>query len=312
MIQSGHTALSQKWKYLPSAVSCRTLRDTMAMLSEFVPMGSMSKAVVENRHRPSVAKSVGLFFAALLAIWFCFLLGPLSLLLPVIGVVALVYFLRYRRLTFAMLLVLATPLTMSFSWGIVDYANGNASLRFTGLPGTTSHNLDPELRCGRGTSGCIVMGNEWCTQSPYNGAVRLLTATCGWMPNTYVGPYPSESDAKDAIVYGVPVSHYDLHNDRLMIDGAHIGLDDGVGAAILDHLRHCSAGSLHETAREITATIWKRECVILHVPMRLERDDPSAMIALISRSAGRPFAYYGEGDYYHHFPPVTWKRRPTE
>ena len=31
------------------------------------------------------------------------------------------------------------------------------------------------------------------------------------------------------------------------------------------------------------------------------------MIVIIEPATGRPFAYYGEGDYSHRFPPVRWR-----
>ena len=114
-----------------------------------------------------------------------------------------------------------------FPGGIVDYSNGDACLRYSGLPGTRFHNLDPELRCGRSTYGCIVTGNEWVTQSPYNCALRLATACFGWMPNTYDGPYPTETEAVNAIADSFSVPVRDLQNDRLVIEGSTLQLDEG-------------------------------------------------------------------------------------
>ena len=272
----------------------------------------MDTATAENPRRPSAAKSFCVAAAALIVIWLCSLLGPLSLAVPIVGIGGLAYLLRHRRFTAALLLVIATPLSVSFLWGVVDYANGNARLRYSGLPGTTFHNLDPDLRCGRSTYGCIVTGNEWVTQAPYNGAVRLLTACFGWMPNTYDGPYPTENDARNAIANGIPVSIRDLRNDRLVIGGVSIELDQGVGLELVERLRY-SDEFFGETPPEMAATIWQQECIVLRIPIRpdFEHDAPSAVVVLISRAAGRPFAYYAEGEYSHHFPPVTWKRGPT-
>ena len=80
---------------------------------------------------------------------------------------------------------------------LVDYSNGNARLRYTGLPRTKFYNLDPDSRCGHAGYGCVVMGNEWVTQTPYNCAVRLLTASCGDMQGAYHGTYPTYRGDRD-------------------------------------------------------------------------------------------------------------------
>lgn len=260
--------------------------------------------------RPSVKKSFWLLVVALLLIWCCSILGPLSLVVvPVIMIGGLLYFLGHRRYATAVLLLVATPMSVSFIQGSVDYFNGEARLRHSGLPGTTFFNLDPELRCGRSTYGCIVSGGEWVTQLPYNSAVRLFTACFGWMPNTYKGPFPTEDEAKTALASGVAVSAGDLRNDRLVIDGVHIKLDNGVGAELLEGLRYTD-NSFDNKPPEITAAIWQQDCILLRIPSWRDYSEEatSAVIALFSRAAGRPFAYYAEGSYSHRYPPVDWKR----
>src|SRR5579872_797678 len=122
-------------------------------------MMAMNSAKSASATRPSVATSFWVLIAALVLIWLVASVGILSAAVPVVIALPLVFFLQHRRFTAALILVLATPLSASFFWGIVDYANGNARLRCLGYPGTTFYNLDPKLRCGRTTSGCIVFGN---------------------------------------------------------------------------------------------------------------------------------------------------------
>jgi hypothetical protein len=131
------------------------------------------------------------------------------------------------------------------------------------------------------------------------------------MPNTYDGPYPTESDARIAIVNGTAVTIGDLSHDRIVIGGVPTALDEGVGSELLESLEY-NHDFFVERPPAITAAIWQGECLVLRIPVRSEFDQkpPSAVFVLISRSAGRPFAYYAEGSYSHHFPPVTWKRRP--
>ncbi len=248
--------------------------------------------------------------AVLALIWFLSFLGPLSLVIPFIMFHFLLVVVYHRRYAAAFLLLLGTPLSVPFLMGIYDYGSGTALLRGCGLPGTTFHNLDHMMRCGRVSYGCFVSGNEWISLLPYNGAVYLLTKCLGPMPGAYTGPYPTEREAKDALADATRIAPHDLEKDRITIAGIAIDLDAGVGLELLQRIRRFD-GSSYESGCEIKATIWQEECVLLRIPNRpawTSSDTPSAAIVLISRKAGRPFAYYPEGDYYHHSSPVPWKR----
>ena len=118
---------------------------------------------------------MGLTVAAVVTTWLMMLLGPLGLLVPVIPVVLVML----RRPWVAGVCLLLSPIGLGLASGIVGYCSGNASLWYEGYPGTEFHNLDPELRCGRSTSGCIVVGHEWLTHGPNNLAVRTLTRWVG-------------------------------------------------------------------------------------------------------------------------------------
>ena len=278
----------------------------------------MDISTTENGRQPSVLNSRRLLVVSILGVWLSLwlslLFGLLSGLLSLVGIIygiwVLMFFLHHRRVMAAAIFALATPVSVSFLWGVIDYGNGNARLREVGLPGTiTFYNLDPVVRCGRSTSGCFVSGSEWITQMPYNGAVRFMTACFGWMPNAYRGPYPTEDDARKSIANGTTVSVMDLRQDRIVIDGVAIVLDEGVGSRLLERLRY-SDDFFGEKPPVITASVWQSECLVLRIPAWPDFDEntPSAAIVLISRSAGRPFAYYAEGRCYHRYPPVTWDR----
>jgi hypothetical protein len=264
----------------------------------------MSTSPTEKTDRPSEAKAIRTLTIAVVLVWFCSLLGLLSVLYPVIGAGFLLHFVRRRRLVSVVILIVTLPVSVWFLWGSIDYLMGNARLKSSGLPGTKFHNLDPELRCGRSTGGCIVMGNEWVSQTPYNFAVRLLTRSFGWMPNTYTGPYPSEKEAGEALANGSTLQAEHLRDDRVVIDGLVLQLDKGVGTQLIDHLDR-SDPLLDEPLPGMIATVWQQECVIVRIPARKSSD--GAAVVMISRSAGRPFAYYADGSYWHNFPPVAWK-----
>jgi len=247
------------------------------------------------------------FLIGAVLVWFCSLLGPLGLLVPIIGIGMPIHFFRSRAFITAIVFVIVSPLFVSFLSGVGDYIDGDARLRHSGLPGTEFHNLDPKLRCGRVTYGCCVSGNEWVSQLPYNAAVSLLTRSFGLMPGAYDGPYPSKAKARQVVAKGSTISVDDLRNDLLRVGDTEPKLDDGVGSQLVDCL---IAHHDFDPQPQVTATLWKDECIVLRIPTPFfsEDDKPAAAIVLISRAAGRPFAYYGTGGYHHHFPPVTWHR----
>lgn len=245
--------------------------------------------------------------------WFVSFLGPLSLLLPLLVCWVLYRLFVARRYLAAALFTLMMPLGLSAAMAVVDYSMGHVHLRYSGLPGTTFYNLDPDLRCGTTTHGCIVDGSEWTRQWPYNTTARLLTACFGYMPGTYTGPYPTEEESRFALINAPVISADELKLDRIVIGGETIQLDDGVGARFLKKLRYFNDlwPPDSEEARSIRAIVWKEECVLVRIPVDRSSGDegPSAAIAVFSRTAGRPFAFFGEGHYYHHHPPVSWKRK---
>lgn len=239
---------------------------------------------------------------ALALVYFVPLLGPL-LLLPITCAFVLA---RGRFVTLGVIVALS-PVGISSEQGVADYLHGTARLRHSGLPGTEFFNLDRQLRCGRTTYGCIVSGDEWLTQVPYNSAVGYLTATLGPMPGAYTGPYPTQDEAISALQQGTDIEIAQLVDDRVRIHDVEVSLDAGVGSGLLKTPAVHTA--LHYTASPlpITATIWQTQCLILNIPVGLSSSSTDAMIVLIDRHRGRPFAYYGKGEYHHHFPPVSWR-----
>jgi hypothetical protein len=241
--------------------------------------------------------------------WVCVLMGPLSILFPVISIATLFYFIRRRCFLVTGLFILSSPLTIPFLSGAYDYSQGTAKLRDFGLPGTTFHNLDRELRCGYRSSGCLVWQNEWVTQTPYNFAVRSLTAVFGPIAGAYLGPYPTLAESEQALVTATPQSANDLKRDRLTIGEEVVYLDPGIGEVLCESIGH-RFPSLDNSDPEIQATVWQQECIVLRITQ--ENDTPgeprAGAIVLFSRATGRPFAYYSQGKYSHHFPPVPWIR----
>lgn len=256
---------------------------------------------------------VAKLLALLAVVWLCAILGPLSYFLPFLAIGALVHLLRRRHWVAATVYIVLLPTMLVFLAGVVSYVRGRATLLYVGLPGTTSLNLDRELRCCRGTLGDVVRGNEWIGQFPNNGAVRLLIAVFDYMPGTYTGPYPTEGQAITAVNQGVPISADDLAADQVIIGDDTLRLDEGVGRRLLASSHFPMKSSDIPAGKErimptIRAAVWQNECVLLRIPFDpLYQQSDSAMVVVLSKKHGRPFAYYGIGEYHHNYPPVPWQ-----
>ncbi len=187
---------------------------------------------------------------------------------------------------------------------------GNLVLHDVGMPKTSDLGLDRRYRCRVSTSGCIPIGNEWVFFVAYDFPARLLLGQFGWMPGTYTGPYPTEQETIQVLDQSEqPISVADFCNDAFSIGDIPIRLDHGVGQALYDGAQLKSIFGASEQPM-ITGTIWKDECVILRIPL-MPGDVKKSSVTLIvclSRSAGRPFAYYSENDHLANVFPVPWKR----
>ena len=244
----------------------------------------------------------------ILSAWLSALFGAVLFPVPLVLVGLLTVQRRWRLLVLSAAL---SPLGVGFVVGVVSYCIGNARVQGMGLPGLGYYNLDPELRCERSSGGCLVNGGEVLTQAPNNVAVVALTRLFGPQPGAYIGPYPSETQAKGALASAGAVSVEALLRDRVDLTQPPIRLDRGVGAGLLERLQLTLAGGQldafsRQTLKDlgpIRATLYQSQCLILRVPMH-----EAAMIVLIDTKTGRPFAYYGEGQFHQRYPPVPWRK----
>lgn len=244
--------------------------------------------------------------------------------LPLLITIGIAVCLVARRRWVALgVLIVLSPVFVSFVLGAVGYATGTAKLRSMGLPGTEFHNPDRQTRCGRQTGGSLVNGGEFIWHTPNNAAVRLMAAMFGPVPGSYDGPYPTRAEAVAALEEAEDVPLGDLMRDSVEIGRQETLLGDLVGARLLQQLpirvlaENIAAGrDVDEQERQfygqVTGAIWRQRCLILRIPSDMRYGLPdgpgpaSAMIVLIDRQAGRPFAYYGQGGYSHELPPVSW------
>lgn len=239
--------------------------------------------------------------------WVSAFLLPIPLIAFLINVVFFpVVFIRSRRWTRCVLLG-TSPVTFIVGPAIASYFGGAPQLRFIGHPGTKSFNVDPTTRCEWSGGGCIRIGNEWLINDVHNLAIQAMVHILGLPRGAYTGDYPTQDDARLVVRSGQIVSWSDLRRDVIKLRETDIRLHPGVGAALIQQA--ISGNEQDEQTLTVRAAIWKHDCLVLRVPIDTDRPD-SAMIVLVSRANGRPFAYYEDGDYHHSYPPVLWTPRP--
>jgi len=239
-------------------------------------------------------KRLALFLGAAAAVWGLAFLGELSLLMPLTTIVFFAAFIGRGRYIEAALLLVFQPLSVSLAVGCMHYAQGEATIRHAGL---IDFNLDRQTRCFRSTYGCWLRGNEWVFSAPYNAAVRWLVDNLGFTANAYTGPYPDEEQARLCMLNAEPVPDGDLIAGVITLGGETIRLADGVGQRIAEtseYGRVLDRGS----PRQVIGALFEEECIVLRIPAVPDDDvDPAsaAVLVLLRRDQGRPFACYGNG-----------------
>ena len=279
----------------------------MAQTLEYLPQSNAAPTWQDAMRRSGPS----LTFFTIVFTWLSAMFGLLFFPVPIVLFALLI---PTRRWGLMALCALLSPMTLSFAAGVAGYCTGTATIRGMGLPGTGYFNIDPDLRCGRSTGGCLVNGGEILTDPPHNLAVVALTRLFGPQPGAYTGPYPTESEAKAALASAPPVSIDLLLKDQVDVTQPPVKLDAGVGAGLL---KRTQIGMFYEQrtdpfAREfldelgpVRAATFRGTCLLLRIP---EPNAGSAMIVLLDTATGRPFAYYGEGEFRQRFPPVAWRK----
>jgi hypothetical protein len=267
-------------------------------------MKVLSRSTLRRAYNRSLKGEWQYIIPAAVLTWGSFIFGPLALLV-LLGCFVL-FAVRMRLLALAIFLLL-TPISLTIILAFTSYFGGHPHMAYMGLPSTEFFNIDPELRCERTTGGCLVNGTEFLSQWPNNFIVRTLIHTLGPARGSYIGPYPTEADAKSALRSASPISVHDARSDEFDVGAAHVKLDRDVGRGLLEGPGMTYDDGYYKS-NAITGVIWKATVLILRIPCDRADNKTHARIAVIDLKTGRPFAYYAEGDYYHRFPPVTWRR----
>jgi len=249
----------------------------------------------------AIAAHLGASFVLLVLVAVASSFGPFLYLALAILVALLVWTRNHFE---AFICVFGLPL-LAMVLAIGGYFRGSAKLQYMGLPHLEFFSIDPVYRCSNSTGGCLVSGNEWITEEPYNLTVETLISVFGPQRGSYTGPYPIESEAVAALSVAVPVDLSALVSDHFDVGQVHVHLDEGVGRKIL---RHYFDGTSVEDIKtlsdspedaHVSAAVWKSRVLLLRGPSY------NAAIIVIDLNIGRPFAYY-HGQ--RRFPPVMWRK----
>jgi hypothetical protein len=217
--------------------------------------------------------------------------------------------------------LLLNPVVVYFASTCVDYSQGTAYFKSSGLPAPEFHNLDPVVRCFWRSSGCFGEGGELITQLPNNIALKLMGALFGPMPGSYHGEYPTSQEAILAIRSAGPLSIETLKSNRIPLpDGsATVHLAKELGADLV-------AGSQmlyfdpDEDTREPPSPRMARigQCLLIGIPrVKMEycfsdkppdEDDIDWVITLFDIETGEAFAWYSTGEFPSRCP-MFYRRR---
>ena len=162
-------------------------------------------------------------------------------------------------------------------------------------------------------------GFEWIIDGSYNSAVRVLVLFLGPMEGSYIGPYPTKTEAIAALSQSSRISISELATDLVVIGDLTLTLDGGVGKDILGGTARRGFYEHPDMLADIesengpaTASVYRKTCLILRLPrlfLGIEADSgPDALLVLIDTEAGRPFAFYNEGPYHHLATPARWDK----
>lgn len=253
----------------------------------------------------------------LIVSWLLAALGPLSFSFPLFAITFVIWCALKGYWLIALIFPCLLPTSFSAYQALRDYRTGDVLLRYSGLPDTTFFNIDPDYRCENTTCGCVVNGAEWVYQAPYNVTAKYLISSFGFAPGSYLGPYPTAEEAVAALADAPSLDPLAFAKDRLELPNQTVTLDAMVGLRLLracgyDIGRDGRIEGVRARTNVMTAQRWKTGCIVVQKQHEWHHQRPHAMIAVIDAERGRPFAYYAVGEYYHRFPPVSWKeRRPN-
>lgn len=225
-----------------------------------------------------------------------------------------------RRWISALAILVLTPQAYYSGEAVSDYLHDEGRLRDHGLPGIESNNTHPVYRCEMAVGGCLVDGHTELEDIFYNMTLEWLIRSFGHMEGCYEGPYPTREACVAALEHGEPITRMDLRSDNIPLSSGAVRLDPGVGRSLIETpamyewvFSEIEPGGIEALQEKIgpIAAVMCQGCLLIRIPS-LEHTErrgvPSGLITVIDPSAGRPFAYYQQGDYHQVGVGERWRK----
>ncbi len=194
------------------------------------------------------------------------------------------------------LVLLLNPFSFAIVPAAIDYNQGIARLKGMGLPNIEYYNIDPETRYTRTTGGCLINGNEWLRDTPYNMTVILLCKIFGWQKGSYDGPYPSKAEALILSDRAKIVPTSDFINGTIRVNGSGLQLTNEQIEALIHGLYlefcifkdECKKGT-------VSAIVYQDRCLILRIQYTIRSNEKSDFMIFFDLDNSRQFAYFNIG-----------------
>ncbi len=169
-------------------------------------------------------------------------LGPLNYLVLIVmaGLLAFAVLSRSWR---PMVVLMLSPIVVSFAAGALSWFSLRPAFITYGLPASGFYNLSPETRTYWDTMGCVMDGGEELELGPRNLGLELMLDVFGNPPRTYAGKYPSQDEA-EKLTRSVPVTPMEAFKKGLLhVAGRSLSIDERQSSAMLDTCRISKAGN---------------------------------------------------------------------
>lgn len=245
-----------------------------------------------------------------LAQWAVAFAALLSYSLPILVAAGVVWTTRRRLWGGLVVLLVSSPLSFSFARGLAAYGNPDATMMSVGLRESGSTFIDRHTRLPVATSGCLVDGDEWIRDWPYNGALHLAVAVLGPPRGHYAGPIPTERQARQALAGTEAVDWRELAHDRVTVGGREVTLERWLGPALIqayysfDPLRDDPDSSLAPVGL-VHVQLWRESVLLIEMCDPLF-DDLRAHVAVVDADSGRVLGHFPGSRSMGSFP-LAWR-----
>lgn len=256
------------------------------------------------------ARPFGALVVIVLTQWTLALASIVSVLLPLVLVGGIAWLGRRRHWASVGVVLLLSPLSFSFAYGVSDYWRDDASMRTVGLQNSGSTFIDSDTRLPIATHGCLVSGNEWVLDVPHDTALRLLTMVAGPPAGTYDGPIPTEEQARGALHGARILDWRELARDEVVIAGRHVELQRWLGPSLVhavysfDPLRDEPPSSLAPDGL-IHASLWRDRVLLVELRDR-HFVDAASHVAAVDTGSGRLIGHFPGAGMSYRFP-LPWR-----